>query len=125
MLTPSLPSGRLLTALNGLPACPSNPSAFEGPSGGCHRVNMCYMSAHLPSDSADLSPSLPIERQITRVEAAAMLGLSVARVRQLYDHGRLTKYYNKLGHLRLDKDEIEALRKERETFHPPIVKVSV
>lgn len=55
---------------------------------------------------------------ITRQQAAALLGLSVGRVRQLYDSGRLTKYRNAVGNLRLSRDEVIALKLARETFRP-------
>lgn len=62
------------------------------------------------------TPSLPAERQITRQQAADIIGLSIHRVRQLYGTGRFTKYRNAQGHLRLDRTEVEDYRKQRETF---------
>jgi hypothetical protein len=63
-----------------------------------------------------MSAYLPIEYQVTRAEAADLLDLSVGRVRQLYDAGKLTKYYNAQGRLRLDRREVIALRRERDFF---------
>lgn len=65
-----------------------------------------------------MSAQLPILHQITRVEAAGLMRLSVSRVRQLYDAGKLTKYYNAQGRLRLDRREVLELRQERESFRP-------
>lgn len=76
------------------------------------------MSAQPPADQGVQLP-LPVDRQVTRQEAAAILGLSVGRVRQLYTSGAFTKYYNAQGHLRLDRDEVEAYRTDRETFRRP------
>lgn len=89
------------------------------------RANLGYMSALTPADQEDSAPPvLPVDRQITRQEAAARLKLSVGRVRQLYDSGVFSKYYNAQSHLRLDSNEVEAYRVQRETFrNAPAVKV--
>lgn len=60
-----------------------------------------------------------MSRLITKEDAAALLGVSVARVYQLADEGALTKLKPERGRaLRFDEDEVVALATARETFHP-------
>jgi phage terminase Nu1 subunit (DNA packaging protein) len=55
---------------------------------------------------------------VTRQEAADILHLSVARVRQLEASGELTKFKNKrTGDVRYRHDQVLALKRDRETWH--------
>lgn len=54
---------------------------------------------------------------VTRQEAADILHLSVARVRQLEATGELTKLTNSVGAVRYRRDEVLALKRARETWH--------
>lgn len=50
-------------------------------------------------------------------ETAALLGLSVARVRQLRESGHLTSLKNPLtGHVRFRRSQVMELKRERDTW---------
>lgn len=53
---------------------------------------------------------------ITRAQAAALLNLSVARVRQLGASGDLTELRNSIGRVRFRRAEVIALKRHRDTF---------
>lgn len=55
---------------------------------------------------------------VTRQEAADILHLSVARVRQLEASGQLTRFKNdETGAVGLSRDEVLELKRARETWH--------
>lgn len=60
---------------------------------------------------------------VTTEQAAALLGLSVARVRQLRYAGRLQAVKNpaRRDGLRFSREQVLALKRERETWQPEVV----